>query len=74
MTTTIPVKIPGIPFELSWLGDPLSWETTPDGLTLTAGPNCDWFSDPNGTAQNTVIVGHTPTFETSLYRERRALH
>jgi regulation of enolase protein 1 (concanavalin A-like superfamily) len=38
-----------LPAPLSWLGDPVAWNADADEqLTIQAGPQTDWFSDPSG--------------------------
>jgi regulation of enolase protein 1 (concanavalin A-like superfamily) len=38
-----------IPGALSWRHDPVTWSVDADGqLTIQAGPETDWFSDPAG--------------------------
>lgn len=47
------VTIPLLPEPLRWHGEPLHWEQTADrALTITAGPQTDWFTNPStGTAK-----------------------
>jgi regulation of enolase protein 1 (concanavalin A-like superfamily) len=41
-----PVEIAGLPFGLTWLGEPATWAANGSSLTITAGARSDWFVDP----------------------------
>lgn len=44
-----PVKLPGIPYPLTWENKPLSYSIKGSVLTIDAGPKTDMFRDPNVT-------------------------
>src|SRR6202040_1479917 len=44
-----PVKLPGIPFPLSWENMPLNYSVNGGVLTIEAGAKTDMFRDPNVT-------------------------
>jgi len=44
-----PVRIPGIPFPLSWENKPLNYSVKGPVLTIEGGPKTDMFRDPNVT-------------------------
>ena len=44
------VSIPGVPFPFRWLNEPASWGATDGTLTVAAGPDTDWFVDPQQTS------------------------
>jgi uncharacterized protein len=43
------VRLPGLPFDLRWLGTPAAQDIAGGRLSITSGPNTDWFVDPAGT-------------------------
>jgi regulation of enolase protein 1 (concanavalin A-like superfamily) len=56
-------QLPVIPSELQWENHPMDWEANPpDGLTITAGEQTDWFVDPDGnyTKDNAPVALFTP--------------
>lgn len=58
-----PPAIPGIPGELRWQNQPVSWQFDKHNvLTISAGSKTDWFVDPfDGTvAKNAPILLFTP--------------
>jgi uncharacterized protein len=42
------VNVVGLPFELRWLTQPVSFEHEGERLRIEAGPRTDWFVDPGG--------------------------
>jgi regulation of enolase protein 1 (concanavalin A-like superfamily) len=44
-----PVKMPGIPFQMYWENNPVSYSVSADRLTIEAGEKTDMFRDPNAT-------------------------
>ena len=44
------VSVAGVPFPVRWLNEPTSWRATEDALTVAAGPDTDWFVDPQQTS------------------------
>jgi uncharacterized protein len=42
------VNVLGLPFELRWLTEPVSFEHEGERLRVEAGPRTDWFVDPGG--------------------------
>jgi regulation of enolase protein 1 (concanavalin A-like superfamily) len=42
------VRLPGLPFPLTWTVPPERWEATGGGLAVTAGARTDLFTDPAG--------------------------
>jgi regulation of enolase protein 1 (concanavalin A-like superfamily) len=44
-----------LPFELEWLIEPQAWSVPDDAsLVVTAGPQTDWFVDPQGSTEPTL--------------------
>ena len=50
MSSSERVSIPGVPFPFRWLNEPASWGATDGTLTVGAGPDTDWFVDPQRTS------------------------
>jgi uncharacterized protein len=48
------VTIPALPLPLRWLQKPEAWHCSDGTLSISAGPRCDLFVDPNGTAATGV--------------------
>ena len=44
------MSVAGVPFPVRWLNEPTSWRATEDTLTVVAGPDTDWFVDPQETS------------------------
>ena len=42
------MNVLGLPFELRWLTEPVSFEHEGERLRVEAGPRTDWFVDPGG--------------------------
>lgn len=42
------MNVVGLPFELRWLTQPVSFEHEGERLRIEAGPRTDWFVDPGG--------------------------
>lgn len=61
-------ELPGLPAPLSWSIEPPAWRVDPDGaLTISAGPDSDYFHDPatgkrTATAPTALMTLDEPSF------------
>ena len=46
MTSEPPPRLSALPFPLHWLVPPQEWAADEGSLTISAGPETDWFVDP----------------------------
>lgn len=51
MTSSDPVTLAALPFEVRWLSPPVSFGQECDSLRIEAGPRTDWFVDPSGESE-----------------------